>query len=506
MEKRLILAISVSMLVLLAWSAIMPKPPVPVKAEAVSVVTKTAQAVTQTSKESVSTPPKEQAVFTEAKFATSLFSLNFFEPIAALNDAIFKQYQSHRVVLSSSFLLGGQDLIFHRENSAPGTLVFVQSDNTKKIKKEFIFSKNSYAIDLVITISNLSNLNFNYNLPLSIGKLNFSGDQNIARFEDVMIATKEKKFFLNGKKDAQEDNVKYVAIREKYFTLIAEPENESSAFVKKIDAKDSEIGLLPKNINIAPGGQFVQKVHIYLGPLDLKQINAVKPEWGNVVNYGTFDFIGQIVLQLLEFFHRLVGNWGVAIILLSLGIYLLLYPFTLKQMRSMKEMQALQPKVEALRITHKDNPQKLNKEILELYREHKVNPLGGCLPLLLQMPVFFALYQVMIRCVALKGAKFLWIKDLSEPDKLFLLPTNLPVLGNEFNLLPLLMAALMFVQQKASLVSSGSTSEEQQKIMMIVMPIMFGVIFYRMPSGLVLYWFVNSLLMLIYQLKVKSGK
>jgi len=169
-------------------------------------------------------------------------------------------------------------------------------------------------------------------------------------------------------------------------------------------------------------------------------------------------------------------------------------------------MQALQPKVEALRITYKDNPQKLNKEILELYREHKVNPLGGCLPLLLQMPVFFALYQVMIRCVALKGAKLLWIKDLSEPDKLFLLPTNLPVLGNEFNLLPLLMAALMFVQQKASLVSSGSTSEEQQKIMMIVMPIMFGVIFYRMPSGLVLYWFVNSLLMLVYQLKVKSGK
>ena len=152
-------------------------------------------------------------------------------------------------------------------------------------------------------------------------------------------------------------------------------------------------------------------------------------------------------------------------------------------MRSMKEMQALQPKIEALRVTYKDNPQKLNKEIMELYREHKVNPLGGCLPLLLQMPIFFALYQVLMRSVALRGANFMWIKDLSEPDRLFMLPFSLPILGNELNILPILMTIGMFVQQKFTMAKASGEAAQQQKIMLIIMPLMFGVIFYRMPQG-----------------------
>jgi YidC/Oxa1 family membrane protein insertase len=175
-------------------------------------------------------------------------------------------------------------------------------------------------------------------------------------------------------------------------------------------------------------------------------------------------------------------------------------------MRSMKEMQALQPRIEALRKVYKDNPQKLNKEMMALYKEHKVNPFGGCLPLLLQMPVFFALYQVMMRSIALKGESFLWIKDLAEPDRLFILPFSLPVFGNEVNILPLLMTGLMFLQQKFSFVPSSGSSADQQKIMMIVMPLMFGLIFYHMPSGLVLYWFFNSLLMSLYQFKMSRGK
>ncbi|MDD2680043.1 MAG: YidC/Oxa1 family membrane protein insertase, partial [Candidatus Omnitrophica bacterium] len=160
----------------------------------------------------------------------------------------------------------------------------------------------------------------------------------------------------------------------------------------------------------------------------------------------------------------------------------------------------------ALRKQYKDNPQKMNKEIMELYRTHKVNPFGGCLPLILQMPIFFALYNALMRSVALKGAKFLWIKDLSEPDKLFILPVSLPVLSNEFNILPLIMAIGMFFQQKISSAAASGPSAEQQKIMLIVMPVMFGLIFYRMPSGLVLYWLVNSLLMLGFQLQMNRAK
>ena len=199
-------------------------------------------------------------------------------------------------------------------------------------------------------------------------------------------------------------------------------------------------------------------------------------------------------------------NWGWAIIILSLVVYFLLFPLSLKQMRSMKEMQALQPKIEALRKELKDNPQRLNKEIMELYKEHKVNPLGGCLPLLLQMPIFFALYQALIRSVSLRGAHFLWIKDLSSPDQFFTLKFALPVLGNQINILPILMAIGMFVQQKISTVKATGEAAQQQKIMSIIMPVMFGVIFYHMPSGLVLYWFVNSALMLFYQLRMNRQK
>jgi YidC/Oxa1 family membrane protein insertase len=183
-----------------------------------------------------------------------------------------------------------------------------------------------------------------------------------------------------------------------------------------------------------------------------------------------------------------------------------LYPLTLKQMKSMKAMQSLQPQIEELRRLHKNNPQKLNKEIMELYKAHKVNPLGGCLPMVLQIPIFFALYQVLSRTVALKGAPFLWIKDLSEPDKLFTLPNTFPVVGNEVNILPILMAVGMFFQQKTSMVSVNPSQAEQQKIMIIVMPIMFGVLFYHMPAGLVLYWFINSGLTLAYQLRVARQK
>lgn len=172
----------------------------------------------------------------------------------------------------------------------------------------------------------------------------------------------------------------------------------------------------------------------------------------------------------------------------------------------MKEMQLLQPKIDALRKELKDNPQRLNKEIMELYKEHKVNPLGGCLPLLLQMPIFFALYQALIRSAALRGAHFLWIKDLSAPDKLFTLKNSIPFLGNQINILPILMAIGMFVQQKISSVKATGEAAQQQKMMSIIMPVMFGVIFYQMPSGLVLYWLVNSMLMLFYQLRLNKQK
>jgi YidC/Oxa1 family membrane protein insertase len=222
--------------------------------------------------------------------------------------------------------------------------------------------------------------------------------------------------------------------------------------------------------------------------------------------YGAFDFIAQILLRALEAIYRIVHNWGWAVVVLSLVIYLILYPLTVKQMRSMKQMQALQPIMEELKKTYKDNPQKLNKETMELYRKHKVNPFGGCLPMVLQIPIFFALYQVLIRYIVLKGASFLWIKDLSEPDRLYILAVSLPIVGNEINILPILISIGMFLQQKLSMRSMGTGYSEQQRLMTLLMPLMFGIIFYHMPAGLVLYWLVNNLLMLINQLQISRVK
>jgi len=207
----------------------------------------------------------------------------------------------------------------------------------------------------------------------------------------------------------------------------------------------------------------------------------------------------------LNFLYSVFRNYGVAIILLAILISLLMYPLTMKSFKSMKEMQVLQPKIEKLRKDLKDNPQKLNKEIMELYKKHKVNPFGGCLPMVLQMPVFIALYQAFSRAIELKGAGFLWIKDLSLSDKAFVIQTG-PGSSIPINVLPILMGITMFFQQKASTMSVHANKDDQmqqqQKMMTFMMPVLFGFIFYNMPSGLVLYWFINTLLMFFQQIRI----
>lgn len=206
--------------------------------------------------------------------------------------------------------------------------------------------------------------------------------------------------------------------------------------------------------------------------------------------------IASLLLAILKSLHSVLKNWGWAIIGLSLLIWLFFLPLTHKMQVSMKRMQQLGPEMEELRKRFKDQPQKLNKEIMGLYKKHRVNPLGGCLPLLFQMPIFFGLYQMLRNCEAIKGANFLWIKDLSKPDALFPLSPTLA-----FNLLPILMILVMFLQQK--LTASNPASAEQKKMTMLF-PVFFGIIFYNFPAGLVLYWLTNSTLTFFYQWKVSK--
>ncbi len=509
MEKRLVLAIALSLLVLLSWSALAPKSQIldnkGVATDSSQIQTPAQQAISVTQASTITQPllvPVNEVV----KFTQEGRDIIFDPARAAIVEVVFKNKLEHHLSLKIG-LFSDDGNLFKQESMTNEQISFVYQDQNKRIVKKFTIPKDSYTIELEIQIKNLSSSPLLLYPQLVLGRLDLSVKNTQSRYQDVFLSGKEKSLHLAAGKDFTTQDIKFIGLRDQYFCAILEPADVvASAYIKKINSQESEVGVLVGEVSLKPGDQIGHSYRIYLGPQDLKEINKVKAEWSAIIYYGAFDFIAQLLLQLLGFFYSLVHNWGWAIIILSIAVYFLLFPLSLKQMRSMKEMQLLQPKIEALRKELKDNPQRLNKEIMELYKEHKVNPLGGCLPLLLQMPIFFALYQALIRSVALRGAHFLWIKDLSSPDNFFTFKNSIPVLGNQINILPILMAIGMFVQQKISTVKATGEAAQQQKIMSIIMPIMFGVIFYQMPSGLVLYWFVNSALMLTYQLRINSQK
>ena len=503
MEKRLVAAIALSLLVLLSWSALMPKPQLVYNK---GVVARELQSAVPPQQTTTLTPAVPDIVKETVKFTQDSREIIFNPAKAAILEVIFKNGVEHSLPLKAGFL-SDENAVFKQQGMTKDSITFVSEDQNKRIIKKFIIPSNSYVIDLEIQIINLSPSNLLLNPQLVLGRLDLSTKNMQSRYQDVFLGGKEKTVHLSAGRDFNTQDVKFIGLRDQYFCTIVEPVDlAASAYIKKITPHESEVGIFTNEISLKPGNQIGHSYRIYLGPQDLKILNNTKPEWTAIIYFGTFDFIAQLLLQLLGFFYSLVHNWGWAIIILSIAVYFLLFPLSIKQMRSMKEMQLLQPKIEALRKELKDNPQRLNKEIMELYKEHKVNPLGGCLPLLLQMPIFFALYQALIRSVALRGAHFLWIKDLSAPDKLFVFKNSIPFLGNQVNILPILMAIGMFVQQKISMAKATGEAAQQQQMMSIIMPIMFGIIFYQMPSGLVLYWFVNSILMLSYQLRINVQK
>jgi YidC/Oxa1 family membrane protein insertase len=239
---------------------------------------------------------------------------------------------------------------------------------------------------------------------------------------------------------------------------------------------------------------------VYVGPKDVQILEASGHQFARAVDFGWFAFLAVPLLRLLRLFHRVTGNYGIDIILLTILVKVLFIPLSNKSMKSMRDMQRLQPQMAKLREKFKDDRERLNKEMIELYRRHRVNPLGGCLPMLLQFPVFIGLYQALNQSIELRHAGFaLWLRDLSAHECYpwpglvgDLACNNLSVLGFPIPLLVILMGASMILQQWLS--PSSGMDPTQQRMMMVLMPVMFTVMFVNFPSGLVLYWLVNNLL------------
>ena len=222
----------------------------------------------------------------------------------------------------------------------------------------------------------------------------------------------------------------------------------------------------------------------YAGPKELDRLAALGQGQEDVMNFGFWGVVSVVLLRSMKFFYQVIPNYGVAIIIITVIIKLLFWPIQAKSIKSMKEMQKFQPLVKKLKEKYKDDPQRLNQETMRLYKEHKINPFAGCLPMLVQIPVFFALFAMLRSAVELRGAAFLWIKDLSQPDTIF------HVAGLPFNPLPVAMTIASFLQMKLT----PQTGDTQQQKMMLFMPLMMLFFFYNTSSGLVLYWTVQQFL------------
>ncbi len=248
--------------------------------------------------------------------------------------------------------------------------------------------------------------------------------------------------------------------------------------------KVGQVDLISPEFEIAPGASYDYSTGYFLGP---KLVEVLEPlGWGleKSIHYGWFGPIGVWFLKFLKLIYGIVGNWGIAIILLTTLVKLAMWPLSAKSFDSMARMKELQPKVAKLKERYGKDQQRMNVEMMQLYKTHKVNPLGGCLPMLLQIPVFFALYRVLLQATELRHAPFaLWIVDLSAKDPYYITP--------------LLMGASMFLQQK--LTPMTGAQEMQAKMMMYGMPILFTVLFMNFPAGLVLYWLMNNVLSIAQQ-------
>jgi YidC/Oxa1 family membrane protein insertase len=267
--------------------------------------------------------------------------------------------------------------------------------------------------------------------------------------------------------------------------------------------RKTTVALVRPEFSIPAGESVTHQFRVYVGPkkwdilrgIDGRDGSTDKLGLGKMVDFGMFSPLGKATLWLLKVFYRVSNNYGVAIIFMTILIKILYFPLTQKSFKSMRKMQELAPKIAVLKDRHRDDPQRLQKETMKLYKQQGVNPMGGCLPLLFQMPVFWALFTTLRNAVELRGAMFIpgWVTDLSLPD------TVAAVAGFPIRVLPILMTGSMLAQQFLF----GSGGQTQSNKMMAFMPLIFAFIFYGMPSGLVLYWLCNNILAIGHQYLIR---
>lgn len=402
-----------------------------------------------------------------------------------------------------------------------------------QIKKSYLFFRGEYLMELRVSITNSGSvapsLNFDgvaYTLGFGpqIGpafkKLDGRNDyRNFVTFADG----KRKDVRVNAATPAiQDQRVTWAGIVGKYFTVIAVP--DSTQYKMVFDARSGAQGKPRASLYLMrpalKSARTTDTYRFYIGPKKREILSAYADPQKNALSIGSLKleemvtspiligWLATLLKWVLEFFYMLIPNFGVAIILLTLLTKVLFLPLTFKSSDATARMQSLNPKIAEIRERLKSKPERMNQEIAELYKKEKVNPLSGCLPLLLQLPIFFALYSLLNDYFDLRGAMFLpgWIPDLSAPEFVWdFSPAAIPLLGwQSLRLLPFIMLGTQFLQTKFTQTPDASASNNQMKIMGYAMPAVFFFMLYDMPSGLVLYWTVQNVLSIVQQAYINS--
>jgi YidC/Oxa1 family membrane protein insertase len=371
-----------------------------------------------------------------------------------------------------------------------------------QITRTLVFRPDSYIIDITYLVENHGEASAQISPAMSLINTPFAHGSSTSRYlfrgpaayvNDKLIEIKPKKF-KDGPKILQ-GRVRWAAYEDNYFLDSIVPLSDGNKMVTVGGTEERVRTVISEGVySLDPGGSATYSYKMYFGPKKLSILRQEDHDLAKVINFGWFDLLAKPTLWLLNWLYVYVGNYGVAIIIITILIKLVFWPITSKGMRSMKNMQKLQPKVAKLKEKYKDDPTKMNQEMMALYKTYKVNPVGGCLPMLIQIPFFFALYRVLMAAIELRHAPFmLWINDLSAPDRL-MIGFDIPHIHG-IPVLTLLMGLSMYLQQKMT----PTTADPTQARIMQFLPVVFTFMFINFASGLVLYWFVNNLLSILQQ-------
>ncbi len=463
---------------------------------------------------SLSTPLYDIVLSEYLASVKSLELKNYKETIDA--DSPLKQLVPEELVrgimtvgLENNSIPGLENAVFTADLDAPSTrldqgekkIIFSwTSPQNITVKKIFTFKADTYLIDCDVLIQNGSAMPLDDSLIFNVPGYFTEEIKKRSRFAfEGPIAYINSEFKTIDPDDIEDKNiytgnVDWAGYAHRYFLTCVMPDRAVEGTIKLSFAQDIVTNdLVRKMEKIDPEKQATYSYVLFMGPKSYKVLSHYDNMLKKAINFGWFDIIAKPLLIVMNTIHDVIPNYGIAIILLTILIKLIFWPLGTKSYKSMNEMKKVQPLMMEIREKYKDDKQRMNQEIMGLYKTYKVNPASGCLPLLVQMPIFFALYRMLYQAIELRHAPFVgWINDLSGPDRLFHFNFSIPMMQEPYGIpvLTLIMGASFLLQQKMT----PTAGDPMQAKMMMIMPVMMTVLFINFPAGLVLYMLVNNII------------